>query len=840
LIRYLELASLRWLLRHRWQLAAAVLGVALGLACVVGIELAARSALASFERQTRALAGRATHTLTAGPEGLDEREYARLVRAFPEVDLAPLAEHEVRARGAETLALVLTGVDPLAEARVRGDSLPTIALGDAVRADDALWLARATARELGIEVGAPLALEIDGRAATARLAGVLDAPNPAAESALRGRAFADLATVQRLCSLQGRLTRVDVVAPSPDALARLEASLPAGSAVEAVSARAGELERMSRAMRFNLRALALLALFVGAFLVYDTSTFSVVQRRELFGRMRALGADRATLFATVAHEALWIGLAGSTLGLALGIAVARVLVAPLAQTLTDLYAPVSRVELDVSPAFLAGAAALGVLATLLGALLPAWEAAASPPRQVLARSFFEARARGVVAPLAVLAATFALLAWGLLANTETLFPALLAVFAVFAAAGCGAPAATVLAARLAARAAVAFGGTLERIAARSVEAALSRTAVAVAALAVALGASLAMGTMVASLRGTLSAWLESAVSADVFVWAPHRSASRSDGTLDPELVAKLRALYGVEQVATTRGVALGGAVDGTFVIASEQPPRSRAGFRFVDGEPERAWADFDAGAVLVSEAFARARSLAVGDALAIPDARAGVSARVAGVFQDYATDRGYVLVARSTYQRWFDDPATSGVGLFLAPGVDPEAVVARIRTELAPERSIGVHSNASLRAATYAVFDRTFAVARALELFAALIAALACVSSLAALEFERARELALLRAEGLDPRGVVRLILGRSALVGVTAAALAVPLGLGLAALLVFEMQPRAFGWTLAWSLARGALLRVVVLSVAAAVAAGIAPAWSALRSSPARALTEE
>lgn len=836
---YLELASLRWLGRHRWQLAAAVLGVALGLACVVGIELASRSALRSFERTTRALAGAATHVLVGGPDGIDEREYARLVLEFPTLDFAPVLELDARdERGGP---LVLTGVDPNAEARLRGASLPTMRLDAAAFDPRGVWTTRATAAELGVGLGGEFALSLAGRTTRARLAGFLETEDSAAASALRGRVVADLATVQRLSGTTGELSRIDVVARDAAALARLESAVPPGAALQSVGERAGELGRISRALRFNLRALALLALVVGAFLVYDTATFSVVQRRELFGRLRALGASRAALFRAVAFEALWIGVAGSALGVALGVAVAKRLVAPLAQTLTDLYTPVGVPELDVRPGFLAAAAALGVVTTLVGALLPAWEAAESPPRHVLARSFLEARATRVVRPLAALAVAFVALGFGLLVGSRTaLTPALVVVFALVAATACLAPATTVLASRAAAALAVRFGGALERIAARSVEAALSRTAVAVAALAVALGASLAMGTMVTSLRATLTAWFDRTVSADVFVWAPHRSASRSDGELDPTLVARLRALDGVSDVATTRGVTVGVGPESFFLVASEEPPRGRAGFRFVAGDPEVAWRDFDRGDVFVSESLARSRGLELGDSLPVPGGANPSPARIAGVFQDYATDRGYVFVARTTYDQWFDDPHVSGVGLWLAAGLDSEAFARRIRAELAPDPAIGIHSNASLRTATYAVFDRTFAVADALEIFAALIAALACVSSLAALEFERAKELALLRAEGLAPRGVLRIIGGRTVLVGATAAVLAVPLGLGLAALLVFEVQPRAFGWTLDWSLDRGALARVALLSIGAASLAGLAPAWSALRRAPARALTEE
>ncbi len=139
---------------------------------------------------------------------------------------------------------------------------------------------------------------------------------------------------------------------------------------------------MTRAFRLNLTALSLLALVCGAFLIYNTMTFSVLQRRPLLGTLRALGVSRRELMRTVLGEAAILGLVGSLAGLALGAALGEGLLRLVSRTLRDLYFAHAVTELTLSPLSLGKGLALGVVASLLAAWRPAREAAAIPPRLV--------------------------------------------------------------------------------------------------------------------------------------------------------------------------------------------------------------------------------------------------------------------------------------------------------------------------------------------------------------------------------------------------------------------------------------------------------------------------
>src|SRR5205085_9743123 len=163
-------------------------------------------------------------------------------------------------------------------------------------------------------------------------------------------------------------------------------ALPAGADLVAAGSQAGATARMILAFQWNLSALSLLALVVGMFLIYQTMTVSVVQRRPLIGSLRALGVTRTEIFALVMSEALVIGIVGTALGLALGFAMAQVLLRLVTRTISDLYFVVSVRDVALDPVTLAKSVLLGIGATAVAALPPAIEATTAPPRVVMTRA----------------------------------------------------------------------------------------------------------------------------------------------------------------------------------------------------------------------------------------------------------------------------------------------------------------------------------------------------------------------------------------------------------------------------------------------------------------------
>mgnify|MGYP001377152998 CR=1 FL=1 len=847
--------SLRYLARHPWQFGLCILGVALGVAVVVAIDLANASARRAFTLSAESVAGRATHQIAGGPAGLDEALYRRVRVELGLRAAAPVVEGYVQAPALGDQTMQLLGVDPLAEAPFRA----FLGAGPGGRADLAaliaepatVLLSEETAARAGVAPGEPLALRVGARRVEVRVVGLLRPSDELSRRALESMVVADIATAQELLGMAGRLSRIDLILPEePSAeLAALRAALPPGAEVAPAAARTNALEQMTRAFELNLTALSLLALIVGTFLIYNTMTFSVVQRRPLLGTLRCLGVTRGQIAALVLAEAAAVSLIGALLGLGLGVALGRGLVGLVTRTITDLYFVVTVRGLSLEPAVLLKGLLLGVGATLAAAAVPALEATLTPPRTVLRRSSVEDRARRLaprlaLAGLLVLAAgAGALLAPGGPQRGAPL-PLVLgfvALFAIVIGAALLTPLLTVGLMRLARPALGAAFGLLGRMVARDVEATLSRTAVAVAALMIAVSVTIGVGIMVGSFRQTVVAWLDQSLVADVYVAAPANTGNRVDTTIDPALAEALAAVEGVGGVTRLRNVQVDTPIGPATLVAVDAPgQRGRAALRFLAGGDDATWAAWDAGAILISEPLAYRTGLGVGDSLTLRTDRGPRAFPIAGVYYDYNSDRGVIRMSDATYRAAWDDKAISSLALDAAEGVEADALVERLRAAAAGHGDLVIGSNRALREGTLAIFDRTFAITAVLQLLATIVAFIGILSALMALQLERARELGTLRANGLTPGQLWGLVLGQTSLMGLTAGLLAAPLGLALALVLVFVINRRSFGWTLDLTLDPALFAQALAVALAAAVLAGVYPAFRMSRASPAAALREE
>ncbi len=906
-VRILTRASLRYLRQHPWQSALAVLGVALGVAVVVAVDLANQSALRAFELSTETLTGRVSHQVVGSASGVPSEVYRRLRLEFPEVPAAPVLDSPVRALPAGTAsdhlreedlldrepgrALRLLGIDPFAEAPFRPFLGNLLGEGDSRGPDDsasvsgrldlrALLTQPATvlaseslATALQLRVGEPFQLSIDGRRVEVWLAGVLRPTDTRSREALADLLIADISVAQELLRTDD-LSRVDLILGAAPVRA-IEARLPPGCRLLPAAGRTQVAAGMTRSFRLNLEALGLLALVCGVLLVYNTMSFSVVQRRPLLGRLRAIGVTRRQLFRLVLTEAAGVGLAGSLLGVLLGIVLGRGLVQLVTRTVNDLYFAVSVQSLALPPGVLLQGLGLGIAATLVAALGPAYEATSAPPRLALARSSLESTWRRAAPRAALLGTALLLLGGALLAGASEQLawvpePAALTVSFLgifFAILGCAVltPLATVALMRLLEPVASASLGLLGRMAARGVVASLSRTAVAIAALTIAVSVTVGIGIMIDSFRDTVVRWLRATLVADVYISPAATGRGPQDANLDDALAAALAAEPGVAQVNTLRVLQLtsatrpaeagasGGAagregVPTRVVVVGpggelESDP-GRDGLRLLQGDPDSAWLAFgEEGAVLISEPYAYRHDLGVGDTVTLPTDRGEHAFTIAAVYRDYGAEQGTVMLHRATYEQHFDDSGYSALAVFATPGTDVEALVPRLReisTTQAPDLDLIVRSHRALFDASLEIFDRTFLITNVLRLLAGAVAFLGVLSALLALQLERARELGVLRANGLTPRQLWRLVLGQTGLMGLAAGLLSLPIGLGLAWVMVHIVNRRSFGWTLDMQVDPWVLVQALLLALAAALLAGLYPAKRMAATPPAEALRSE
>ncbi len=842
----------RYLLRHPWQSALMVLGITLGVAVAVAVDLANASATRAFDYSTDAVAGRATHQIVAGPQGMGETLYVELRRQGQvngSVPTAPIVTDYVYSPQLGDRPFQLLGVDPFAEAPFRNylwgtGEAPVGELTALLTRPGAVLLAADTAAYYGLEPGDRLSLEVGGYPRDALLAGLLTPADDLSRRALDGLVLADIATAQELTGRLGRLDRIDLILPDDEGMlaGELRALLPTSVQIAEVGARTGTIQEMTAAFRLNLLALSLLALVVGLFLIYNTMTFSVVQRRPLFGTLRCLGVTRREIFALVVSEALVVGALGAALGLGLGIIMGRGAVQAVTQTISDLYFVVTVQEIEIAASSLVKGALLGILATVLVAAPPAWEAASVPARVALSRSGLEGKARRAVTWVAAGSLVLAVLGMGLLAiPTRSLTVSFAGTMAIVVAFAALTPLVTTLLMRVATRPLGRIWGALGRMAPRNVINSISRTAVAVAALMVAVSVTIGVSLMIGSFRTTVITWLDQVLQGDVYVSAPSNTSTQATTPLDPGVLPLVEAWSGVERVDLLRTATVESPDGPVSVFGVYNPDFGDRPFLSGDLSSEEIWAAMEDGAVVVSEPYANLVDLPRrGGTVTLYTSDGPREFAVAGIYYDYVTSGGTISMSLDTYRRLWNDEALTALALRLAPGANADAVAREMGDALAPVQRVFVRPNQALRDEALVIFDRTFAITGSLQLLATAVAFVGVLSALLSLLLEKQREIGILRSVGLTARQLWGLVMLETGLMGAVAGLLAMPTGFVLSLILIYIINRRSFGWTLQMQVELAPFLTALAVAVAAALLAGIYPARKMSKMLTAEALRYE
>ena len=880
-------SGVRFHLRRPVQLALALFGVALGVAVVAAMFIAIDSAKRGFDHANEAVFGHVSHVLRGGPAGIDERLFTRIRLQWPTIAAAPVVSGQIAiGTGQDRRRLQLLGIDPFVDARFRSysPSPESAVLARFLSEPGTVVLSEHTARSAGVGVDDTLVVRVAGRVVELRVLAVLSGLNELQRAALDQVLVVDIATAQELLGTIGKLSRIDLSVQGPlqypgfssgvsqvnhrpvatqtsapsiehavvarqaadAALRELQALLPADVRVEPGSANASAREQMTRAFYLNLRMLSVLALVVGLFIIYNAVSFSVVQRRTLFGTLRAIGVTGREILVLVLSEALILAVLASVVGLPLGIMLAEVLLALVTRTVEDLYflSAVRSVHVDASA--LLPAICLGLFGSLAAALMPALEATAIPARAAMSASHLERGVRAALPKLAGAGVCAALLCAVLLAGDHRgLVSAFVALFALVMSAVLFTPALTTALVRILQIAIPSRAGGIPLMALRGVRAGLSRSSVAVAALMVALATTVGVAVMVSSFRISLHEWLNATLRADIYVGVAGRGVT---ATLPGGLRERIAALPQVRSVAVARDVTVStdrGEVDLKAMTESEGAYRGLAmvhvlSDRTAGTDEAAAWQALTrADAALISESLSWRLRLNAGDVLHINTVSGARAVRIIGVFRDYASDRGLMIMGIKAYRALFDDIGVSGLAINLRANTqaNAEQTVASLHRAVGAEMQVRVLHQARIRDASMAIFDRTFAITRVLQWLATLVACIGVLSALMALALERSKEMAVLRAQGMTRGELLVLLQVQSVAMGLIAGLLSLPLGALMALVLTHVVNRRAFGWGMEFHLPLEVLGHTMLVAVLAAVLAGLYPAWRLSRTNPANAL---
>jgi putative ABC transport system permease protein len=843
----LKALVLRPLLREKTRTALTILGIAVGVAVVVAIQLANQSALRAFRESVDAIAGRANYQLVGETGPLDERAllalrpfWAEGVRFAPVIDIdGALGDTPIR----------LLAVDLFSDLHFRDyryARIDTGAKNDALGSSLALFRPDAVivpapfARDRGLRLGSRVALNVNGQRRTLVVRGILEAQGPA--TAFNGNVIVcDIATAQRSFEMLGQLSRVDLIVPDERLASRIP--VPPGARLERPTRRNERVERMLRAFRVNLFALAGVALLVGMFLVYNTVLISILRRRKDVGVLKTLGTAPRQIFAAFLGEGLVFGLAGSALGIALGVALASGILRAVGRTINTLYVATAPGEVELTPGVVAIGVAVGTILSLLSALQPSLEAARVRPSAMIRAGLQQRVARPrLLAALAVLFFVAGALVSQLPPVGGIAVAGYVAVLLVVAGFSLLAPAIVRATSTLLSPLLDRTFGIVGRLAAASLPASLRRTSVASAALSLATGMMIAVALMVGSFRETVRIWVDQTVSSDLWL-RPAKGLGNAAALFPAEVADAVERLPVVEEVDRARGkdVLYGDTIisigSGEFDVAVRRGDLPMVAPR----SPRKALLEaIRSKGVVVSESFAIKFDKNVGDVVALATAAGDRTFPITGIYRDYSNDRGVVVMDRALYVEAFRDTAANTIVVYLKPGI----TTAQARREL--ERSVGARYNAfvvtngEIKSEVMRIFDQTFMITYALLGVAIVVAVLGIVNTLSALILERTRELALLRVGGLSARELTTMLLLESSLLGIASTAAGLVMGYALSWILIYVINKQSFGWTIEFHTPAALIAASLAVTLLSSTLAGLVPARFARRLDIASALKGE
>jgi putative ABC transport system permease protein len=848
LFRYFALRHLR--LRPA-RTALTTLGVSFGVALFVAIDLINRSTTGSFRENVEAVSGKTQLSVSAGDAGFDEG-VLETVRLFPGVRHAvPMVENSAYFAGDREArqSLRVLGVDLLKEQAVR-----TYKTADEQVVDDPLVFlnqpdsiiithAFARANRLKMDSTFELATARGRRKFTVR--GLLSPEGPA--KAFGGSiALMDIDGARMTFGKENKLDRIDIVPAAGVAVnvlaEALRTKLGAAFQVERPSAQGESLERMVATFQRMMSFFSSLALVVGLFLVANSVSIAVAERRKEIGTLRAVGATRISILGMFLSEAVATGFAGSLLGVALGRFLAGGLVDLVTRSMSSQFLTQIRVSrlLFGTDDWIRGTL-LGTAAALLAAAWPAWKSMAIQPLEAMKRyegasesgEGWLSRYGGWVG----LAIALYLVAFGQagFAGRFPLLENLNQIVSMVGAALLGPPLVLGFLRQLQ-RPYSKVVGTVGRLSIDNLLRSPRRTASNVTSLMVGLILVILIAAINLSFRRTIGDWLEQVIQAPALITAQGKLISFENQPMHEDLARDILAVDGIDRtfdppIGAMRFLHLKFRGQ-TISMKAYDPPPPSFGYRLiaaVEGgsaqELGSALFQTEEDRVLISETLGRKFGLRTGEMLRLATPSGEREFRIVGQMTDFSSPVGVIYLNRRVYRKHWKDPLVSLFSVRFRPGVSAEDFRSRFDRAVGAEKNLMVVLQAEFKQELMRSIDQSFAYTRAIEFCALMVGLLGLMNTLLISVLERTRELGMLRAVGMTRMQLASMILQESFLQGILGGAVAVILGSAMAYLWITSSLEKVLGWLIAFHFPLSSIGVTLGVGVTVALLAGFWPA---------------
>ncbi len=830
--------------RHPLLTLLNLLSIALGVSVFVAVQAANQGAVNSF---------RSAVALTTGRADLEVRgdipeQVFPTIAAVPGVRVAtPIIEGVVTIPEMPGEYLRILGVDPFS-----GSDLFAFKLEgeNGQRLDFERWLRDSTAIALQpaqAEVLRPLLKDgklsvlAGGQRRTLKPAFLFQPDNALAQGETHVAAM-DIGWAQELLGQGGRLSSIQILLENQQqtdaVIAAILGIVPADVLVGVPRSRSTELESMLGAFQLNLTALSLVSLLVGMLLIYNSVSAAVARRRTEIAVLRACGTTRWEIRLLFLLEAAVQAMFGAALGLFLAPILVNVVSTPIERSISTLYALVRIDHYAITLPLIAEAFGLGLGAALFAAWLPASEAAATEPARILhPGSSLERRPRLKIRSL-VIAAILLGAAWVMSASALGGGPAWLA----FASAGLIVLGFSWLVPWLATGVADCFrrSGVMWRIASDHLVRSLHRNTMTISSLAAALAMTVSVTVMIHSFRESVDRWIHHTLLADLYISPASNDIAGFQAFVPLGAIDWLKEQPEVKDVTAFRDSPI--RVHGDQIVKlTVVSGQGRGDLEFLPRTPTDAAARFTSGeAVALSESYVTRFPLNAERTIILPTPKGEITLPVCGVFRDYTSDRGVIMMESGLARRYWEGEKWHSLGVILNDKNGTQAMTQKFRERYGADGEYVIYDNASLRQRVFEIFNQTFAVTSVLRGIAVIVAVIGVLFSLSVLVLERRREIGVLRSLGSSRSQVLGIFLGEAFLLALSACLSGLVSGGALALVLTWVVNKAFFGWTIDLSFPLGALATTPLWLIPAALIAALLPAWQAARTQPAEAIRFE
>ena len=584
------------------------------------------------------------------------------------------------------------------------------------------------------------------------------------------------------------------------------------------------------------------ALFIGMFIIYNTFAIAVTERRAEIGILRALGATRGQIRTLFLAESAIAGLAGTCVGVLFGIAMARAMSGYIGGMLTEIYGVAqSPGDLTLDPWLIGTAVAMGLVTSLVAAVIPARSASRVDPVKALQKGGFQSLSEGENRARRRWAIVFGTASVAAFAFNRLWIMTYVGYVLAILAAVLLSPALSFWLSRALRPLLAGLRPVEGALAADSLIQAPRRTSGTIAALMLSLALVISLGGLARSSYDSLAEWMRIALNPDFFVTTAETLSSRSF-VFPASLGDGLRAIDGVAEVQPVRSVRVMVKNAPIMVIAIDvSKVAKRVHLPPVEGDSDAMYrlAAEEKG-VVVSANFARLHDAHMGEVLEIPAPDGILRLPIVGVVDDFSDQQGTLLINRGLFIRYWHDDSVNVFRIYIAPGADAAQVRQRILQAFGGQQRLFVLTNREVRDFITRLTDQWFGLTNVQTAVAVLVAILGIVNALTVSITDRRRELGVLQAVGGLRNQIRHTIWMEAIAIGI----IGVTLGLALGAVQLFysiEIARRDLvGISIGYAYPFQTALILIPVILGSALLAALGPAESAVRGSLIEALEYE